>query len=242
MFESPTTYDAPGERSAGSNWRLTGGTASGLQGGVLTASFGWMFLALLMSALAAFLTLANPDAFDFVANYALLFVIAEFALVIVLSAAINRMSTPVAVLTLFAYAALTGATFAIVLAVFDLGSVVTAFLGAAAIFGAAALYGVVTGRDLTSLGGILFAGLIGLIVASLVNVFVGGDQMSFIVGVVGVVLFTGLTAYDVQRINDGRMAWIRDRENASVYGALSLYLDFVNIFDLLLSASGSRQR
>lgn len=213
-----------------------------VQEGSLTASFVWMFLALLVSAATAFLTVASPDTLDFVANYALVFIIAELALVVILSAAINRMSPAVAVLMLFAYAALTGATFAMILEVFDLGSVTVAFVGAAGIFGAAALYGLVTGRDLTSLGGILFAGLIGIVIASLANIFVGGDELSFIIGIVGVVLFTGLTAYDVQRIKDGRMAYVQNPESASVLGALALYLDFVNIFEMLLRLTGSQRR
>ena len=213
-----------------------------VQEGSLTASFVWMFLALLVSAATAFLTVASPDTLDFVANYALVFIIAELALVVILSAAINRMSPAVAVLMLFAYAALTGATFAMILVVFDLGSVTVAFVGAAGIFGAAALCGLVTGRDLTSLGGILFAGLIGIVIASLANIFVGGDELSFIIGIVGVVLFTGLTAYDVQRIKDGRMAYVQNPESASVLGALALYLDFVNIFEMLLRLTGSQRR
>lgn len=213
-----------------------------VQEGSLTASFVWMFLALLVSAATAFLTVASPDTLDFVANYALGFIIAELALVVILSAAINRMSPAVAVLMLFAYAALTGATFAMILEVFDLGSVTVAFVGAAGIFGAAALCGLVTGRDLTSLGGILFAGLIGIVIASLANIFVGGDELSFIIGIVGVVLFTGLTAYDVQRIKDGRMAYVQNPESASVLGALALYLDFVNIFEMLLRLTGSQRR
>ena len=215
---------------------------AGAQEGFLTGSFVWMFLALLVSAATAFLTLANAAALQAVENYLLVFVIAELALVVVLSAAINRLSSTVAVLMLFVYAALTGATFAMLLDVFSLGSVTTAFVGAAGVFGAAALYGVVTGRDLTSLGGLLFAGLIGIVIASLANLFIGGDELSFIIGIVGVVLFTGLTAYDVQRIKNGRMAWVRTRENASVLGALALYLDFVNLFEMLLRLTGSRRR
>jgi FtsH-binding integral membrane protein len=214
----------------------------GVQEGFLTASFVWMFLALLVSAATAFLTVASPDALDFVANYALVLIIAELALVVILSAAINRIGPAVAVLMLFVYAALSGATFAMVLVVFDLGSVTVAFIGAAGIFGAAALYGLVTGRDLTSLGGILFAGLIGIVIASLANFFIGGDELSFIIGIVGVVLFTGLTAYDVQRIKNGRMAWVQNPESASVLGALALYLDFVNIFEMLLRLTGTRRR
>jgi len=227
----------------GGDLRATGARQmAGVQEGSLTASFVWMFLALLVSAATAFLTVASPDTLDFVANYALVFIIAELALVVILSAAINHMSPAVAVLMLFVYAALTGATFAMILEVFDLGSVTVAFVGAAGIFGAAALYGLVTGRDLTSLGGLLFAGLIGLVIASLANLFIGGVELSFLIGIVGVVLFTGLTAYDVQRIKDGRMAYVQNPESASVLGALALYLDFVNIFEMLLRLTGSQRR
>jgi FtsH-binding integral membrane protein len=224
--DDASRYDTwDGQRDQGRRgWDLRGTGAremAGVQDGSLTASFVWMFLALLVSAAAAFLTLANPGALQVVEDDLLVFV---------------------AVLMLFVYAALTGATFAMVLDAFSLGSVTTAFVGAAGIFGAAALYGIVTGRDLTSLGGLLFAGLIGIVVASLANIFIGGDELSFIIGIVGVVLFTGLTAYDIQRIKDGRMAWVRDRENASVLGALALYLDFVNIFEMLLRLTGSRRR
>jgi FtsH-binding integral membrane protein len=114
-------------------------------------------------------------------------------------------------------------------------------LGALPVFGAAALYGTVTRRDLTSLGGILFVGLIGLVVMSLANFFVGGQAFSFIIGAIGVVIFTGLTAYDVQRLRNGNLAWIRTREAASVIGALRLYLDFVNLFISFLRLTGSRR-
>ena len=136
---------------------------------------------------------------------------------------------------------LTLLTFAIILAVYSLGSVTTAFVGAAGIFGAAALYGAVTGRDMTSLGGLLFAGLIGVVIASFANIFIGGGALSFWIGIVGTLLFTGLTAFDVQRIRNGRMPWIRSTENASVIGALALYLDFVNLFLMLLRVTGSRR-
>ena len=242
----PSRYDAQDARRGpvGYGWDPRATTArpvAGVQEGFLTASFVWMFLALLVSAATAFMTLANPGALAFVANGFLLLVIAELAFVVILSSAINRLSPTVAVLMLFVYAALNGATFAIILDVYSLGSVTGAFLGAAGIFGAAALYGVVTGRDLTSLGGLLFAGLIGIVIASLANIFVGGSQLSFIIGIVGVVIFTGLTAFDVQRIRNGRMAWVQNRENASVLGALSLYLDFVNLFLMLLRVTGSRR-
>ncbi len=247
---NPNRYEAPDAADAqhgpvGYGWdprALTARPVAGVREGFLTASFVWMFLALLVSAATAFMTLANQGALQLVANDFIVLIIAEFAMVIGLSAAINRLSSTVAVLMLFVYAALNGATFAIILAVYNFGSVTSAFVGAAGIFGAAALYGYVTGRDLTSIGGILFAGLIGIVVASIANIFVGGSGLSFVIGIVGTLLFTGLTAFDVERIKNGRMAWVQNRENASVLGALSLYLDFVNLFLMLLRVTGGGQR
>jgi len=239
-YEAPDATDAQ-RGQAGYGWdprALTARPVAVVHEGFLTASFVWMFLALLVSSATAFMTLANQGALQTVANNFFLLIIGEFAMVIGLSAAINRLSSSVAVLMLFVYAALNGATFAIILAMYNIGSVTSAFVGAAGIFGAAALYGYVTGRDLTSIGGILFAGLIGIVVASVANIFIGGSGLSFVIGIVGTLLFTGLTAFDVQRIKNGRMAWVQNRENASVLGALSLYLDFVNLFLMLLRVTG----
>jgi uncharacterized protein len=210
--------------------------------GFLTMSFVWMFLALLVSAATAGLTVLNQGALTLVADNFFILINAELGLVMGLSFAINRMSSTVAVAMLFVYAALNGATFSILFLAYALPSVLSAFVGASAIFGAAAVYGVATGRDLTSIGGLLFAGIIGIIVASVVNIFIGGSTLSFVIGIVGVLVFTGLTAYDVQRIRAGRMPWIRSTENASVVGALALYLDFVNLFLMLLRVFGGGSR
>jgi FtsH-binding integral membrane protein len=247
--------NAQGPR-AGSPW-VPGTPVSGLPGavsttqtqvreGFLTMSFVWMFLALLTSAAAALVVMSNQTALEFVAqNFFILFIV-EIAVVFVISLAINRIGALVALALLFAYALLNGATISLVVLGVLQGSaglpgVVSAFLGAAAIFGAAAIYGVVTKRDLTSLGGILFMGVIGLIVVSLINAFLfPSGVLSFAIGVVGVIIFTALTAYDVQRINRGELSWIKNRESASVVGALHLYLDFVNLFLMLLRIFSSR--
>ena len=108
-------------------------------------------------------------------------------------------------------------------------------------FGAAAIYGKVTQRSLAKLGGILFMGLIGLLVAMLLNIFLGSSQVTFLISIVGVVLFTALTAYDVQRIQSGDLAArLGSMEKAAVVGALQLYLDFVNLFLFMLRLLGSR--
>jgi len=212
--------------------------------GFLTMSFFWMFAALLLSAATAGVVIFNPTAIGFVAQNFFILVIAELALVFVISAAINRLGAVPALGLLFVYAILNGATISLIVLAYasqGIGGVLSAFLGASAIFGAAALYGAVTNRDLTSLGGILFVGLIGLVVASLVNAFLfPSGTFSFVIGIVGVLIFTALTAYDVQRINNGELSWIKTRESASVVGALHLYLDFVNLFLMLLRVFNSR--
>ena len=139
------------------------------------------------------------------------------------------------------YAASVGLTIGLIVSYYTTASVATAFLSASAMFGAAAIYGAVTKRSLAGLGGILFMGLIGLIVASVINIFIGGEQLSFIISLVGVVLFTALTAYDVQRIQRGDIAaGVGSMEKAAVIGALSLYLDFINLFLFFLRLFGSR--
>ena len=209
--------------------------------GYLTMSFLWMTLGLLLSAGTAGLVLNVPNLQDTVAQWYLALVLLEFVFVIAVSAAINRIGALPGLALFFGFAILNGATLSIIAFVYTSESIATAFVSAAAVFGAAALYGVVTRRDLTKLGGILFMGLIGLVVMSFANVFVGGDQFSYVIGAIGVVIFTGLTAYDVQRMRNGNLAWIRTREAASVIGALRLYLDFVNLFISFLRLTGSRR-
>jgi FtsH-binding integral membrane protein len=161
----------------------------------------------------------------------------------VLSFGIRRMSATLGLLLFFVYAAITGITLGFILRVYDLGSVLAAGSSAAAVFGGAAFYGAVTRRDLGRLGAYLFMGLIGLIVASLVNLFIGWSTLSFVISVGGVVLFTVLTAYDVQLIQSGGIAaWLGSMEKAAVFGAFKLYLDFINLFLFLLRIFGGGSR
>jgi hypothetical protein len=129
----------------------------------------------------------------------------------------------------------------LIVASYTTGSVVTAFLSASAMFGAAAVYGRVTKRNLAALGGILFMGLIGLIVAMVLNIFLRSSEVTWIISIVGVGLFTALTAYDVQRIQSGAIAaQLGSMEKAAVIGALQLYLDFINLFLFMLRLFGGR--
>jgi uncharacterized protein len=205
----------------------------------LTQAFVWMFVGLLISAGVAFVVQSNETLVRFAAGNFLLLIIAQLALVIGISWGINRISATVALGLFFVYAATLGLTIGLIVSGFELGSVVTAFLSASAMFGAAAIYGHVTQRSLAGLGGILFMGLIGILAASLLNIFLASDGLSWIISIVGVVIFTALTAYDVQRIQNGDLAiQTGSMEKAAVIGALRLYLDFVNLFLFMLRLFG----
>jgi hypothetical protein len=212
-----------------------------LQTAFLTQAFVWMFAGLLVSAAVAWAVLQSPTLTNLVARNYFVLIIAQLGLVMAISFLINRISATVALLLFFVYAASLGVTLGLIVGGFSTAGVVTAFLSASAMFGAAAVYGAVTKRSLTQMGGILFMGLIGLIVASLVNLFLQSDGISWIISILGVVIFTGLTAYDVQRIQAGDLAArTGSLEKAAVLGALTLYLDFINLFLFMLRLFGGR--
>lgn len=240
---SDNAWNAPNTLSGGV---VTASATTVPREGFLTASFVWMFVGLLISAGAAWFTMSNDGAAAAVADALIVLIIAELALVFVLSLAIAKLPPLVALAMFFVYALLNGLTIGLIVlgyvAAGDASGVVSAFLGASAIFAGAALYGAVTKRDLASLGGILFMGLIGLVVMSFVQLFLFRDSEIFnlVIGAVGVLIFTGLTAYDVQRIQRGAHPGIT-RESASVMGALALYLDFINLFLMLLRLFGNNR-
>ena len=207
----------------------------------LTQAFVWMFAGLIVSAGVAFFVQSNERLIGFAADNFLALIIAQLALVVAISWGINRISATVALGLFFVYAASLGLTIGLIVSGYTGASVVTAFLSASAMFGAAAIYGHVTKRSLAGLGGILFMGLIGLIVASVLNVFLANGALGWIISIVGVVIFTALTAYDVQRIQNGDLAiQTGSMEKAAVIGALHLYLDFVNLFLFFLRIFGGR--
>jgi uncharacterized protein len=210
---------------------------------LLVGAFGWMFAGLLLTAAVAFLVGSSPSLLRSMASLWLFVVIGQFALVMVISAGINRLSATVSLALFFVYAATMGLTMAVIVNVYTGGSVATAFFSAAAMFGGAAAYGAVTKRSLASIGGFLTMAVIGLLVAMFVNLIVGSSTLGFLISIVGVVLFTALTAYDVQRITSGSYAaMVTSAERASVLAALRLYLDFVNLFLFLLRLTGSTRR
>jgi FtsH-binding integral membrane protein len=214
-----------------------------VQGSYLTQAFFWMFAGLLLTAAVGALIQGNAEVLRFVGQNFLLIIIAQFALVLGISFGIRRMSATLALGLFFVYAASIGFTvLAVVLQVYSTASIATAFLSASAMFGGAALYGYTTKRSLAGIGGFLTMAVFGLIAAMIVNLFLGNSTFDLIISVIGVVLFTALTAYHVQRIANGDLAIATgSTEKAAVVGALFLYLDFVNLFLFLLRLFGGRR-
>jgi FtsH-binding integral membrane protein len=170
--------------------------------------------------------------------------LAPLALVFFLSFRIQHMSQSAAQLTFWGYAALVGASLASIFVVYTNASIATTFFVTAATFGSMSLYGYTTKRDLSGFGNFLFMGLIGILIASLVNIWLQSAAMTFVVSVLGVLIFTGLTAWDTQKIKQTYYAIGHDTAligKAAIMGALSLYLDFLNIFLFLLRFMGDRR-
>jgi hypothetical protein len=212
--------------------------------GFLTGSFVWMFVGVLLSAASAAFVMGNPSLQERIVELWLPLLIGQLVLVFAISFLITRISSVVALGLFFVYALTMGLVLGVIVLAYvgtiGISGVVSAFAGSAAIFGGAAVYGVVTKRDLTSLGGILFMGLLGLVVVMFLQIFFFADSSmaSLIIGILGVVIFTGLTAWDVQRLKNGAMPNI-NKDSATVMGALALYLDFINLFLFMLRIFGS---
>jgi FtsH-binding integral membrane protein len=170
--------------------------------------------------------------------------IMELVLVWGLSAAINKLPAVLATLIFLFYAALNGVTFSVIFLVYQLGSIAYTFFITAAMFGAMSVFGYVTKIDLTKVGGFLMMGLVGLIIASVVNIFVASSTLDWLISYIGVFIFVGLTAYDTQKIKNMSMnveSASEEGNKASIMGALALYLDFINLFLLLLRIMGRRR-
>jgi uncharacterized protein len=214
---------------------------------LLAGAFGWMFAGLLLSAGVAFLVGSSEAVLATVVQWWLPIVIAQFVLSFGIQLAINKVSATVSLLLFFVFAATMGLSLgAIIWAVLQQSNgtqvVATAFLSASGMFGAAAVYGRVTKRDLSGLGGILFMGVIGILIASVVNLFLNSGPLGWVISIVGVVIFTALTAYDVQRITRGDYAAMTgSMEKASILAALHLYLNFINLFLFLLRIFGGNR-
>ena len=206
----------------------------------------WMVFGMLVTAGVAFVTASSPLLIDLALNpiVLLIAVLAEFGLVIGISRGLSRLSSGVATMLFLVYAALNGFTLSIVLLAFSTASVFWAFVSTAALFGTMSIIGYTTKVDLSKMGTYLMMGVLGLIIAMVINLFVNSGPLDMLISIVGVLIFTALTAFDTQRI--GRMAeeMSMDGENETkfgIMGALQLYLDFINMFLYLLRLTGRRR-
>ena len=208
----------------------------------LVQSFGWMFAGLLLTAAISTVVATNPTLIDAVAGSWVLFLFVQLGLGIGIQALMPRMSATLGLGLFFVFAATMGVTVGVIVSFYTVPSVITSFFGASAMFGAAAIYGATTKRSLNSIGGFLFMGMIGVLVASVVNIWLASSAFGFVIALIGVLVFTVYTAYDVQKISYGDYAAsLGSVEKASVLGAIHLYINFVNIFLFLLRLTGGRR-
>jgi FtsH-binding integral membrane protein len=233
MFERDQTYPVPLSPTAAASF--------------FPKVYGWMTAGLALTALAALFTLTSEGLLQLVFGNRMVFyglIIGELGLVIALSAAINRISSLVATLMFLLYSALNGVTFAGIFLMYTSSSIASTFLVASGTFAAMGLYGYATKRDLTGWGSFLFMGLIGIVIASLVNIFLQSAMITWVTTYIGVFVFVGLTAYDTQklkRIGEAGFADGETQKKAAILGALTLYLDFINLFLMLLRIMGNRR-
>lgn len=206
----------------------------------------WMTLALVITGFTAYGVATSPGIRQMIFANQIVFwglIIAEFALVIGLSAAINRLSLTTATLMFVIYSVINGATLSCIFLLYTMSSIASVFFITAATFGVMSLIGIVTKTDLSGMGKMLLMALIGLVIATVVNMFMKSSGLAMIINYIGVLVFVGLTAYDTQKIK--QMLYMAPSDESgqklALLGALSLYLDFVNLFLYLLRILGSRK-
>jgi FtsH-binding integral membrane protein len=204
--------------------------------------YGYMGLATLVSMLVSFFVGTNPELVKFFFTGAMHWVVmlAPIAAVIGIGIALNaNPPKEIAVLMLAGFAAIMGLSFAVIFAVYTMSSIFSAFMGASVLFGTMSFYGYFTKKNLDSLGKFMFVGLIAIIIASIINIFIGSTVMQMVISALAIVIFMGLTAYDTQQIRE--MVSTDSSPAAEVIGALTLYLDFINIFLSLLQLFGDKK-
>jgi FtsH-binding integral membrane protein len=241
------TYEPPG---AGRYWGHPGygpGTAAEIDAGLrqyMVRVYNYMAAGLAVSGLVAYLAVSTGF-YQQIAGTPLIWIVmlAPLGMVLFLSFGINRISVGAAFVAFWTFAALMGLSLAGIFLVFTGASIASVFFISAATFAAMSLYGYTTGRDLSRFGAFLFMGLIGIVIAGLVNIFVGSSALQFAISVIGVIVFTGLTAYDTQRIKQVYLASdpADMTTKKAIIGALTLYLDLINLFIMLLQLTGQRR-
>lgn len=238
-----------------SNFNSGGSVSIERENKLLKNSFSWMALAMLLTSLSAYLFsemdsflrllyninefgMAKPSAFYYILMFS------PLAFVLVVRFGLNRLSLGALVAVFLSFAVVMGMSISTIFVAYESASIAAVFLSTTALFAIMAIAGYTTKTDLTKLGSILMIGFIGIFVASLINLFMQNDGMSYIISIIGVIIFTGLTAYDVQKIknlgqemgNDSAMSG-----KMGIMGALTLYLDFINLFLFLLRLFGDRK-
>jgi len=202
--------------------------------------FGHMGLAVVTSMIVSMLVAGSPGLMALLFGTALKWVVifAPLVAILALSFGLEKLTKTQATVALHGFAALMGVSFATIFVIYNLGSIVSAFMGAAVLFGTMAFYGYFTKRDLSGLGQFLFIGLIAIVIASIINIFIGSSVAQMVISALAIVIFTGLTAYDTQNIR--QMVSVDNPGNLEIAGALSLYLNFINIFLSLLQLFGQK--
>jgi FtsH-binding integral membrane protein len=211
--------------------------------------YNWMGIGLALTGFTAYYVSNSESLLRLVFGNPLLFmvlIIAELGLVFAIAGMVNRMTAGTATALFVIYSALNGVTLSSIFLVYARASIVSTFFICAATFIACSLYGWTTKKDLTSLGGFMMMGLIGIVIASLVNMFVRSSSMSMLISYIGVFVFVGLTAYDTQKIKNMAMTQPANLDGGvirkgAILGALSLYLDFINLFLMILNIFGQRR-
>ena len=211
--------------------------------------YNWMAIGLGLTGFIAFYVSNSPNMIRLIYGNQILFfglIIGELALVFYLSARVQKIQASTATALFILYATLNGATLSFIFLIYTSASITSTFFICAATFVSCSIYGMITKRDLTSLGGFMAMGLIGIIIASVVNMFIRSSGMSLIISYIGVFVFVGLTAYDTQKLK--RMAITQPAgleagvvRKGAIMGALTLYLDFINLFLMLLRILGNRR-
>jgi len=204
--------------------------------------YGHMGLAVVVSMLVSFFVGHSPELMAVLFGTGLKWVVifAPLVAILAMSFAVERFSKSMLQLFLYGFAGLMGLSFATIFVVYNLGSIVSAFMGAAVLFGTMSFYGYFTKKDLSGVGSFMFVGLIAIIIASVINIFIGSTVFQMVISAIGIIVFLGLTAYDTQKIRK-LVSVSGDTGKEEVMGALSLYLDFINLFLMLLQLFGGRK-
>jgi FtsH-binding integral membrane protein len=208
---------------------------------IVNKSFAWMFVGLMCTGVMSFVLASNAAFVNLISSNMLVFfglILVELGLVFFLSARIQRISYGTALTCFLLYSLLNGVTLSAIFLIYTANSVAVTFLITGVLFGVMALYGFTTKKDLTSIGNLALMALIGVILVSVVNLFLQSDTLTYVISFVAIAIFIGLTAYDTQKIK--RMAESGASENMGILGALTLYLDFINLFLNLLRLLGKR--